>query len=211
LNKNRTFKYSDVFFPKKHCLVFFLNRIVRYLTDRTTSEEIRKAHATGVIHAAKYYPAGATTNSDMGVTDITMVYPALHTMAELGLILCIHSEVTDAHIDIFDRELTFIESIMKPLVRDIPKLKIVMEHISTKEAVDYILHAPDNVRATITCHHLLYNRNGKYSYIQRRIFSMILPLTIVFYLTPCVHYFFFLIIIFIRNNNWQYQRYWLVE
>jgi dihydroorotase len=136
------------------------NEYTRYLTDRTTSEEIQKAYASGVIFAAKYYPAGATTNSDLGVTDITKVYPALHTMAELGMVLCIHSEVTDSHVDIFDRESNFIETIMKPLVHDVPKLKIVMEHISTKDAVDYILQAPDNVKATITCHHLLYNRNG---------------------------------------------------
>jgi dihydroorotase len=153
------FFFFFFFFNKK--TLAFLFYISRYLTDRTTPEEIHKAHATGYIHAAKYYPAGATTNSDLGVTDITKVYPALHAMAELGLILCIHSEVTDSHIDIFDRETAFIETVMKPLVRDIPTLKIVMEHISTKEAVDYILQAPDNVRATITCHHLLYNRNGK--------------------------------------------------
>lgn len=133
----------------------------RYLTDNTTSEEIIKAGRTGCIHAVKYYPAGATTNSDDGVTDIKKVYPALKTMAEVGMVLCIHSEVTGETIDIFDREAVFIEHVMKPLVRDIPDLKIVMEHISTKNAVEYVLSAPDNVKASITCHHLLYNRNGK--------------------------------------------------
>eukprot|EP00586_Coscinodiscus_wailesii_P014439 CAMPEP_0172515718 /NCGR_PEP_ID=MMETSP1066-20121228/270044_1 /TAXON_ID=671091 /ORGANISM="Coscinodiscus wailesii, Strain CCMP2513" /LENGTH=310 /DNA_ID=CAMNT_0013296867 /DNA_START=353 /DNA_END=1285 /DNA_ORIENTATION=+ len=132
-----------------------------YLTDRTTPEEIEKAFATGKIPAAKYYPAGATTNSDAGVTDVSNIYPALKKMAELGMILCIHSEVTGCDVDIFDREGVFIEEIMKGIVRDFsPDLKIVMEHISTKEAVDYVLSAPDNVRATITCHHLLYNRNA---------------------------------------------------
>lgn len=129
-----------------------------YLTDKTTPEEIRKAHATGKIVACKYYPAGATTNSDFGVSDVANTYPALEAMAEVGMILCIHSEVTDA--DIFEREPIFIERIMKPLVAKFPTLNIVMEHISTAEAVDYVTnHAPANVKASITCHHLLFNRN----------------------------------------------------
>ena len=128
-----------------------------YLTDKTTPEEIRKAHATGYIVACKYYPAGATTNSEFGVTDVKNTYPALEAMQEVGMRLCIHSEVT--HADIFEREPVFIEEIMKPLVADFPSLNIIMEHISTKEAVDYVLSAPDNVKATITCHHLAYNRN----------------------------------------------------
>lgn len=131
-----------------------------YLTDNTTAEEIRKAHATGFVKACKYYPAGATTNSDAGVTDVRKTYPALRAMAELGMILCIHSEVSTPGIDIFDREPVFIEEIIKPLVEDMPNLKIVMEHISTKEAVEYVESAPDNVKASITCHHLLYNRNN---------------------------------------------------
>jgi dihydroorotase len=131
-----------------------------YLTDNTTPEEIRKAHTTGYIKACKYYPAGATTNSDAGVTDVKKTYPALHAMAEVGMVLCIHSEVSTPGIDIFDREPVFIEEIIKPLVADVPNLKIAMEHISTKEAVEYVLSAPSNVKATITCHHLLYNRNA---------------------------------------------------
>ena len=138
-----------------------------YLTDRTSPEEIRKAKALGtnpdgtpIIVGCKFYPAGATTNSDSGVTDIKHIYPVLEEMQRLGLMLCIHSEVT--HADIFEREPIFIEEIMKPLVQDFPTLKITMEHISTKEAVDYVLHeAPDTVKASITCHHLLYNRNRK--------------------------------------------------
>eukprot|EP00579_Thalassiosira_antarctica_P014770 CAMPEP_0201944444 /NCGR_PEP_ID=MMETSP0903-20130614/53110_1 /ASSEMBLY_ACC=CAM_ASM_000552 /TAXON_ID=420261 /ORGANISM="Thalassiosira antarctica, Strain CCMP982" /LENGTH=356 /DNA_ID=CAMNT_0048487441 /DNA_START=48 /DNA_END=1118 /DNA_ORIENTATION=+ len=131
-----------------------------YLTDNTTPEEIQKAYATGYIKACKYYPAGATTNSDAGVTDAKKTYPALRAMAELGMILCIHSEVSTPTIDIFDREPVFIDEIIKPLVKDMPTLKIVMEHISTMEAVEYVKGAPDNVKASITCHHLLYNRNA---------------------------------------------------
>mmetsp|Transcript_23889 Transcript_23889/g.40564 ORF Transcript_23889/g.40564 Transcript_23889/m.40564 type:complete len:349 (-) Transcript_23889:254-1300(-) len=128
-----------------------------YLTDNTSPEEIRKAHASGHVVACKYYPAGATTNSDFGVSNVANTYPALETMQEVGMMLCIHSEVT--HADIFEREPVFIEEVMKPLVAKFPTLKIVMEHISTKQAVEYVLSAPDNVRASVTCHHLLYNRN----------------------------------------------------
>jgi len=130
-----------------------------YLTDNTTPEEMEKAFTSGVT-AAKYYPAGATTNSAFGVTDVKNIMPPLRKMAELGMVLCIHSEVTKG--DIFDREAVFIEEIMKPLVKELPHLKIVMEHISTKDAVDFILSLPEdsNVRATVTCHHIMYNRNA---------------------------------------------------
>lgn len=134
-----------------------------YLTDNTTPEEIRKAAAlknedgTPTIIGCKYYPAGATTNSHFGVTDVKNLYPVLDAMQEVGMNLCIHSEVT--HADIFEREPVFIEEIMKPLVIKYPKLKITMEHISTKEAVEYVLSTPDNVRASITPQHLMYNRN----------------------------------------------------
>jgi dihydroorotase (homodimeric type) len=132
-----------------------------YLTDKTTPEEIRKAHATGMIVACKYYPAGATTNSDLGVSDVKHTYAALEAMQEIGMRLCIHSEVTNA--DIFEREPVFIEEVMKPLVAKFPTLNIIMEHISTAEAVNYVMNeSPDNVRASITCHHLLFNRNRKY-------------------------------------------------
>ena len=136
-----------------------------YLTDNTTPEEVRKAHATGHVVACKYYPAGATTNSDFGVSDVTRTYPTLQAMADIGMMLCIHSEVT--HVDIFEREPVFIEEVMRPLVEQFPTLKIVMEHISTKEAVDYVMSAPDNVKATITCHHLLYNRNREWSLFRK--------------------------------------------
>jgi dihydroorotase len=131
-----------------------------YLTDNTTPEEIKKAKSTGYIHACKYYPAGATTNSDFGVTSLNKVYPALRAMEEVGMVLCIHSEVSRADIDIFDREKIFIEEVMQPLVRDFSKLKIVMEHISTETAVEYVMNGPSNLAASITPHHLLYNRNA---------------------------------------------------
>lgn len=131
-----------------------------YLTDNTTPEEIRKAKATGFIHAAKYYPAGATTNSDFGVTALEKTYPALRAMEEVGMVLCIHSEVSRSEIDIFDREAVFIEEVMEPLTRDFKKLQIVMEHISTDAAVEYVKKGPPNLAASITAHHLLYNRNA---------------------------------------------------
>lgn len=138
-----------------------------YLTDKTSPDEIKKAAVlknedgiTPTIIGCKYYPAGATTNSDHGVSDFRKLYPVLEAMQEIGMVLCIHSEVTDA--DIFEREPIFIEEIMKPLVSDFPTLKITMEHISTKEAVEYVLSTPDNIKASITPQHLMYNRNRKY-------------------------------------------------
>ncbi len=135
-----------------------------YLTDKSNPEEIRKAAVlknedgiTPTIIGCKYYPAGATTNSDHGVSDFKNLYPVLEAMQELGMVLCIHSEVT--HADIFEREPIFIDEIMKPLVADFPTLKITMEHISTKEAVDYVLSTPHNIKASITPQHLIYNRN----------------------------------------------------
>ena len=133
--------------------------MVLYLTDNTSADEIKKAHATGKIVAAKVYPAGATTNSDSGVTSIKKIYPALKAMQEVGMLLLIHGEVTDSSIDIFDREKVFLETILVDVVQDFPDLKIVLEHITTKDAVDFVNNASDNVAATITAHHLLYNRN----------------------------------------------------
>lgn len=133
--------------------------MVLYLTDNTTPDEIRKAKATGLIHAAKLYPAGATTNSDSGVTNIKALYPVLEVMAEVGMLLLVHGEVTDSAIDIFDREKVFLDTVLTPVVTDFPKLKIVLEHITTADAVDFVNQASDNVAATITAHHLLYNRN----------------------------------------------------
>ncbi len=133
--------------------------MVLYLTDNTTAEDIRAAKASGKVVAAKLYPAGATTNSDSGVTDVKNIYPVLAAMQEVGMLFLIHGEVTDSSIDIFDREAVFIENTLKQVVQDFPNLKIVMEHITTKDAVDFVTNAGDNVAATITAHHLLYNRN----------------------------------------------------
>jgi dihydroorotase len=130
-----------------------------YLTDNTRPAEIHRAKASGIVTAAKYYPAGATTNSDSGVTDIRKCIDALQAMAETGMPLLIHGEVTDPQVDVFDREKVFIERTMIALVQQLPSLKIVMEHITTANAVKFVISAPDNVAATITAHHLLMNRN----------------------------------------------------
>ena len=130
-----------------------------YLTDRTPAEEIERAHASGLVHAVKLYPAGATTNSDSGVTDLAHCDAAIAAMARLGLPLLVHGEVTDAEIDIFDREAVFIERVMKPLLERHPTLRVVFEHITTADAAEFVTSAPANVAATITAHHLLYNRN----------------------------------------------------
>ncbi|MFK8066965.1 MAG: dihydroorotase [Gammaproteobacteria bacterium] len=131
-----------------------------YLTDETTPEMIKSAKQSGIIQALKLYPAGATTNSDAGVTKISNIYSALQAMQEVGLPLLVHGEVTDPDIDVFDRERVFIETILKPLTQKFPDLKIVMEHITTKDAVDFVISASDNIAATITVHHLLMNRNA---------------------------------------------------
>ncbi|WMS89663.1 dihydroorotase [Pseudoalteromonas sp. HL-AS1] len=133
--------------------------MVLYLTDKTTPDEIIKAKATGKIVAAKLYPAGATTNSDSGVTSVKNIYPVLKAMQEVGMLLLVHGEVTDSSIDIFDREKVFLDTILGDVVNDFPELKIVLEHITTKDAVEFVVNAPSNVAATITAHHLLYNRN----------------------------------------------------
>jgi dihydroorotase len=131
-----------------------------YLTDNTKAAEIFKAKASGIVSALKYYPAGATTNSDSGVTDFRKCLDVLEAMAETGMPLLIHGEVTDPNVDIFDRETVFIERTMIGLVQQVPKLRIVMEHITTANAVKFVLSAGDNVAATITAHHLLLNRNA---------------------------------------------------
>ncbi len=130
-----------------------------YLTDSLAISEIELAAKTDGLHAVKYYPAGATTNSDNGVTAIENIYPALERMAELGLPLLLHGEVTDKDTDIFDREALFIENILQPLLQRIPDLRIVLEHITTKDSVDFVISENENVAATITAHHLLHNRN----------------------------------------------------
>ncbi len=131
-----------------------------YLTDNTSADEIRRAVDSGFVKAVKLYPAGATTNSDAGVTDLKRCMGALETMQELGLPLLIHGEVTDADIDLFDREAVFIERVLQPLRKSLPGLRVVFEHITTKDAAEYVRDAEGDIGATITAHHLLYNRNA---------------------------------------------------
>ncbi len=132
--------------------------MVLYLTDKTSPQEIKLAAERG-IHACKLYPAGATTNSDSGVTDIKNIYSALEAMEDAGLKLLVHGEVTHSDIDIFDREAVFIKTILSQVVEDFPGLKIVLEHITTRDAVDFVAQTGKNIAATITAHHLLFNRN----------------------------------------------------
>ena len=131
-----------------------------YLTDTTSPEDIAKAKASGFVKAVKLYPAGATTNSDAGVTAIEKTYPALAEMAAQGIPLLVHGEVTDPAVDLFDREAAFIEQVLKPLLNKFPDLRVVFEHITTADAAAFVRAAGDRVGATITAHHLLYNRNA---------------------------------------------------
>ncbi len=131
-----------------------------YLTDNTSAEEIKKAKASGIVHAVKLYPAGATTNSDAGVTNLRKTYAALEEMQRCGMPLLVHGEVTNADIDIFDREAVFIDKVMQPLLKDLPSLRVVFEHITTKDAAQFVMSAADTIAATLTPQHLLYNRNA---------------------------------------------------
>lgn len=133
--------------------------MVLYLTDNTSPDEVKRARDAGVV-AFKLYPAGATTNSDAGVTDLRKTYAVLEAMQREGLVLCVHGEVTDSAVDVFDREKAFIDDKLIPLRRDLPELKVVFEHITTKEAAQYVNEADRFVGATITPQHLLYNRNA---------------------------------------------------
>lgn len=133
-----------------------------YLTEKTSADAIRRAKVSGHIYAVKYYPAGATTNADAGVTDILRCQAALETMAEVGLPLLVHGEVTDPDVDVFDREAAFIDKVLAPLIARLPRLKVVFEHITTRKAVDFVLSAPANVAATLTPQHLLHNRNAMF-------------------------------------------------
>jgi dihydroorotase len=131
-----------------------------YLTDRTSAEEVERAAASGIVHAVKLYPAGATTNSDSGVTDLERVWGALERMAEVGLPLCVHGEVTERAVDVFHRETVFLERVLSRIVERVPTLRVVLEHVTTRAAVDFVRRCGDNVAATITPQHLLYNRNA---------------------------------------------------
>ncbi|BAZ94935.1 dihydroorotase (dhoase) protein [Thiohalobacter thiocyanaticus] len=140
--------------------VDFTPLMTLYLTDNLSPEEIRTAAASGHVYAVKLYPAGATTHSDAGVTDIQHTLPTLEAMAEAGLPLLVHGEVTDPDIDIFDREAVFIERHLEPLVRRLPELKLVLEHITTRQGIEFVQGSGPNVAGTLTAHHLLYNRNA---------------------------------------------------
>jgi len=131
-----------------------------YLTETTTIDDIRAAAESEFVHAVKYYPAGATTNSDSGVRDLERVYPVLEAMEKHGLPLLMHGEVTDGDIDVFDREAVFIERHLEKLRARFPELKMVLEHATTADAIDYVESAPGPIAATITVHHLMYNRNA---------------------------------------------------
>jgi dihydroorotase len=130
-----------------------------YLTDSTTQQDIANASNEDHVYAVKFYPSGATTNSDSGVTNLSNAYPALEQMQKEGIPLLIHGEVTDSNIDIFDRERVFLDSVLAPLIENFPDLKIVLEHITTKDSVDFVSKENTNIAATITPHHLLSNRN----------------------------------------------------
>ena len=134
-----------------------------YLTDNTPADEIRRAADSGFVKAVKLYPAGATTNSDAGVTDLAKCDAALAEMERCGMPLLMHGEVTDPAVDVFDRESVFIDTVMQPLLRRRPGLRVVFEHITTRAAAEFVAAAGDNVAATITAHHLLYNRNAIFS------------------------------------------------
>src|ERR1700690_2691156 len=123
-----------------------------YLTDNTPAEEIIRAKQSGFVHAVKYYPAGATTHSDSGVTELSKAYPAIAAMEEHEVPLLLHGEVTDAEVDVFDRETVFIERHLTRLLKDFPRLKIVLEHITTRQAAEFVREAPANVAATVTAH-----------------------------------------------------------
>ena len=131
-----------------------------YLTEETDPEDVAQAHASGLIKAVKLYPAGATTNSASGVKDMEKVRPVLERMAKIGLPLCVHGEVVDGDVDIFDREAVFIDTVLDPLRRSVPGLRVVMEHITTRQGVDYARSGGEDLAATITTHHLVINRNA---------------------------------------------------
>jgi len=131
-----------------------------YLTDNTRPDEIERAKASGVVHAVKYYPAGATTNSESGVTDLRRCHDTFLAMQACGMPLLVHGEVTDPQVDVFDRERVFLERVLAPLLERFPRLRVVVEHITTREAVRFVETAPARVAATITAHHLLLNRNA---------------------------------------------------
>ena len=141
---------------------YFTPLMTLYLTDNTTAEEVTRAKNSEQVVAFKYYPAGATTNSDAGVTDIANTWTTLAALEETGMPLLVHAEVTDPDVDVFDRESVFIDTVLEPLTARFPKLKVVLEHVTTKQGIEFVDSAPDTVAATITAHHLLLNRNAMF-------------------------------------------------
>ena len=141
----------------------FVPLMTLYLTDNTPPAEIERAKASGFVHAVKYYPAGATTNSDAGVTALDRVYPVLAAMERRGMVLSLHGEVTDPDVDVFDRERVFVDTLLARIVRDFPGLPIVLEHITTREAVAFVREAQTHIGATITPQHLLWSRNALFA------------------------------------------------
>lgn len=141
----------------------FVPLLTCYLTDHSDQDEIARGFEAGVWIAAKLYPANATTNSARGVSAIRNIYPALEAMQQIGMTLCIHGEVTEPHVDIFDREAAFIKEVLEPLTGDFPELKIVLEHITTADAADFVIASGPNLAATITPHHLMINRNAMFA------------------------------------------------
>ena len=158
-NANEASAYRERILAARPAGSRFEPLMVLYLTDKTSADDVRAAKASGFVHAAKLYPAGATTNSDSGVTSIDNIFPVLEAMAEVGLPLLVHGEVTRAEVDVFDREKRFIDEHLTRVVERFPTLKVVFEHITTGDAAAFVKAAPANVGATITAHHLLYNRN----------------------------------------------------
>jgi dihydroorotase len=152
--------YRDRILAVLHRGLPFEPLMTLYLTDNTPAAEIERARASGFVHGVKLYPAGATTNSDSGVTDARRCAPALEAMQRTGMPLLVHGEVTRGEVDVFDRERYFIDEVLHPVRRDFPALKVVFEHITTKDAADYVRDAEGEIGATITAHHLLYNRNA---------------------------------------------------
>jgi dihydroorotase len=155
--------YRDRIFAALPAGARFEPLMTLYLTDLTAPAEIGKAKASGFVHAVKYYPAGATTNAENGVTDLKRAYPVLAEMEKHDLPLLLHGEVTDSAVDVFDREAVFIERHLAPLTRAFPKLRIVLEHVTTKQGVSFVEQTGPNIAATITAHHLLLNRNAMFA------------------------------------------------
>ncbi|HUY68007.1 MAG TPA: dihydroorotase, partial [Alphaproteobacteria bacterium] len=161
----RAAAYREEILKALPCGAHFTPLMTIYLTDTTDAEDLERGYKDGIVIASKLYPAGATTNSESGVTDMHKIYPVLERMQKIGMPLLVHGEVTDPEVDIFDREAVFIEKVLIPLRRDLPELKIVFEHATTKEAVQYVAAEgkKGKLAATITAHHVLIDRNDLFA------------------------------------------------